>query len=155
VKIEFEGRTWEFDEREIDVRQGIVIHMVHGMTIAEFSAGLPELDARSLQSAYWLMLQQNGVVKPIADCNFKAVAFAEAYGEAYAAEVAAREAQAAAEKQAAEDAEDRAGAAGPTGPLQDAPASPMSASLTATTPQPVQRYLPPPPGYDPGQPIVS
>jgi hypothetical protein len=130
VKINFEGRDWDFDETQITVKQGIVIHLAHGMTIAEFSAGLPALDARSLQAAYWLMKQQNGVVLPIKDCDFRAVPFAEAYGEAYAAEKAAEEAQA---EKAAEEA-----AAVPTSPPPAGPASPTSGTPADTIPPPLQ-----------------
>lgn len=125
MKITFEGRDWEFDETEITVKQGIAIYLVHSITIAEFSEGLVMLDPRALQAGYWLMLQQNGVVKPIADCDFRAAAFAEAYATARVAEQEA-EKQAEAEQAAAE-------AAGPTSLPQDAAASPGPVSPTATT----------------------
>jgi uncharacterized membrane protein len=153
VKIEWDGRPWDFDESEITVKQGIVIHLAHGITVAEFSQGLVTMDARALQAGYWLMLQQNGVIKPIADCDFKAVPFAEAYATARLAEMRAeeeeqkaREAAEQAARDAGLDAGDRAGAMGPTSPLPAGPPSLTSAIPTATTPQPVQRYLPPPPG---------
>lgn len=159
MKIDFEGRTWEFDESEITVKQGIVIHLAHGITIAEFSQGLITMDARALQAGYWLMLQQNGVIKPIAELDFKAVPFAEAYANARLAEIAAEEEAEKARKAAEQarldaglDASDRAAAVVPTSPLPADPPSPASAYPTATTPQP---YLPPPPGYDPGNPIAS
>lgn len=159
MKIEWDGRQWDFDESDITVKQGIVIHMAHGITVAEFSEGLVTMDARALQAGYWLMLQQNGVTKPIADCDFKAVAFAEAYATARLAEMRAEEeakkAMEAAEqarRDAGLDASDRAAAVVPISPLPDGPPSPTFAIPTATTPQ---QYLPPPPGYDPGSPIVS
>lgn len=85
MKLEFEGRTWDFDPDDLDVRQASVLHLTHGMTIRAWSDGFAELDYRSYHFAYWLMLQQNGVIRPIADCNPKVVEFIVAYQEAQAA----------------------------------------------------------------------
>lgn len=93
MKITFEGRDWEFDESEITVKQGVAIHLAHGITIAQFSQGLIDMDARALQAGYWLMLQQNDVVKPIAACDFRAVAFAEAYANGRLADMEAEKAK--------------------------------------------------------------
>lgn len=151
MKIDFEGRTWKFSQETIGVKQGLAIHFAYGLTIKALLEGIQQLDVRAIQCDYWLMLQQNGIEKPIKDCEFDTLAFMAAMGEAREAEEAAENAAA----DAARDAEDRVGAVGPTGPLPDGPPSPTSGTPTATTPQPVQQYLPPPPGYDPGNPIVS
>jgi hypothetical protein len=131
VKIDFEGRTWEFSQETFTVRQGMAIFLAYGLTIRDLLEGVQRLDVRAIQCDYWLMLQQNGIEKPIKDCEFDVLAFMAAIGEARDAEEAA-EAAAAGAKRAGEEA-----ALVPTSPLPDAPASPVPASPTATTPQPV------------------
>jgi hypothetical protein len=150
VKIEFEGRTWEFDQNTITIKQGVAIWYAHKLTIHEYLQALGKLDGRAVQVARWLMMQQNGMITPLADADGDAIAFMAAYGDAAQAEADAEQAA----QDAQLDASDRGAAAVPTSPLPAVPPSPMSASLTATTQQPVQ-YRPPPPGYDPGGPIVS
>lgn len=86
MKINFEGREWEFDGDDIDVRQAMVLHMTYGMTLSAWSDGMTGVDQRAYHFAYWLMLQQNGVIKPIGECNPKIIAFALAYTEAVTAE---------------------------------------------------------------------
>lgn len=131
MKINFEGREWDFDEDEIDVRQATVLYLTYQMTIRDWIGGVGEVDQRSLHFTYWLMLQQNGVVKAIADCNPKIIAFGVAYGEA-------REAAAAADVVAGAEAE--TAAAVPTIPSPPgAPAWSGPATPTDTTPpQPVR-----------------
>ena len=97
MKIEFEGRTWQFDEDEITVKQGIAIHLAYGFTVSAWLEELAKLDPRAVQCTLWLMYQQNGVSKPIADCDGSLVAFMTAYTEARQAEA---EADAAAEAEA-------------------------------------------------------
>jgi hypothetical protein len=119
LKIDFEGREWDFEPSDdLDVKQAMVLHLAHGMTIAEYSSGIDGLDQRAYHFAYWLMLQQNGVVKPIAECNPKIVQFAAAVTEARIAEGKRLEA----EKEAKAAAED--GKPGPTVPPPGLPAAP-------------------------------
>ena len=127
MKIDFEGRTWDFDEDEIDLKQATVLYMTYKMTLGEWIEGIGKADQRALGFAYWLMLQQNGVVKPIADCNPKIVAFAVAYGTA-------REEAAAAN--AVAEAEAATVAAVPTIPPSPSgdPPSPEPSTPTATSP---------------------
>lgn len=75
MRVTFEGREWEFDENAITLKQGIAVHLAHGLTLAEWMDGVRRLDARAIQASYWLMLQQNGVIKPIADCDCDAAEF--------------------------------------------------------------------------------
>lgn len=112
MKIDFEGRTWEFDADAITLKQGVAIHMAYGMTVLEMLDGLrildkpPDgdgtvrdyggtrpLDSRSLHCLYWLMLQQDGQRKALADADANVVNLMTAYMEGLKAEV---EAQAAA-----------------------------------------------------------
>lgn len=128
MKIEFEGRTWQYDEDEITLEQAMAMRLVHGLTILDWQEGLARLDERALQCSYWLMLNQNGIVKPVLECEFSPVAFTVAYRDAQAAERAAEKAKAEAEKAAAD----------PTPPpsLTGSAESPESATQTDTTPPP-------------------
>ncbi len=125
--IDFEGRSWDFDPDLLDVKQATVLYLTYKMTISEWSAGFQAMDQRAYHFAYWLMLQQNGVVKPIADCNPKIVAFMSAYADAAitaAGEAAAAEAEAAADPTAGP----------PPGPPDGTTGSAVPASPTVTTP---------------------
>lgn len=158
MQIEWDGKTWEFDAEDINFKQGEQIYRYYQLTIEDYSDGLDHMDQRSFHVAYWLMRQQAGDKSlGLANCGeVKVVPYMLALTEARVAVAKAeKEAEdaAKAEQDAALDAEDRSAAVGPTGPLPEDPPSPMSAIPPATTP--VQRYLPPPPGYDPGSPIVS
>lgn len=130
MKITFEGRVWDFDEDEIDVKQAMVLHLAYGMTLKGWIEGIGQVDQRALTFTYWLMRQQNGVVEPIADCNPKIIAFAAAYGDARDAEAKAAEAKAAAETEAAVPVVPTT-LSPPGEPLSPGPVTP-----TATTPLP-------------------
>lgn len=121
MKVNWDGREYDFDWKTVMVKQGIVIHLAHGITISEYLQGLTKSDPRALQSAYWLMLQQAGIIKPIADCDFDAIAFAEAILKGIAAEEEAEAAQPEPEPV-------------PTSPPPGEAASPTSATPTDTTP---------------------
>jgi hypothetical protein len=128
MNINFEGRTWKFDQDTITVKQGIAIHLAHGLTILDLLNGIKALDPRAIQADYWLMLQQNGITKPIADCDFDSLAFMAALGEATDAEATEELAKAEAAAQAA-------AAEVPTSLPPAGAASPTSATPTGTTPQ--------------------
>jgi hypothetical protein len=89
VKIDFEGRVWEFDPNVVDVQQGIAIWLAHGLTLLDWEEGMERADPRALQCTYWLMLAQNGTVKAIKDCNFAVGPFSVALQAAQEAEAAA------------------------------------------------------------------
>lgn len=145
MRITFEGREWSFDEDEITIKQGIAIHMAYGFTVSTWLQQLAELDSRAVQCALWLMWQQNGVIKPIADCDGGLVKFMQAYTEARTTEM---EASAVAE---AEAAAVQAVPAVPTVPVAaEAHQWPGPGYQTAMTqppqpPEPLQR--PAPTGY--------
>lgn len=139
MKIDFEGRTWEFSQETIGVKQGLAIHFAYGLTIRALLEGIQQLDVRAIQCDYWLMLQQNGIEKPIKDCEFDTLAFMAALGDA-------REAEEAAEKAAQEAAEAAEVQAVPTSLPPGDPASPTSGTPTDTTPQHAVPAEPLPPG---------
>lgn len=125
MKVEFEGRTWEFDPDDLDVRQATVLHLTHGMTIKAWSDGFADLDYRSYHFAYWLMLQQAGIVRPIADCNPKVIDFIVAYQEGRTAEAAAQAAEEVPEPDPTNEP--------PSGPQGEPTASKAHVSQKATT----------------------
>jgi hypothetical protein len=96
VKIDFEGREWDFDPDRMDVRQATVLYMTYQLTIEQYGDGYDALDQRVYHFAYWLMLQQNGVVKPIAECNPQVIEFIAAVTKARVAADKADEEKAAA-----------------------------------------------------------
>jgi len=95
--INFEDRDWDFQLEEIDLKQAIAIQLAYGFTLDDWYQALEHSDARALQCLYWLMLQQNGVIKPIAECNCKIMALGEAMAAAQEAAAAAAKAAEAAE----------------------------------------------------------
>jgi hypothetical protein len=128
LRITFEGREWQYDEDAVSVQQAVAMHFAYGFTLADWSDAVPKLDPRAIQCVYWLMLQQNGIKKPLKECEFALVPFVIAYGEAQRAT-----ADATAPAQATADPT--------TQPSPTAsPASPVPAFQTTMTP------LPPGPG---------
>lgn len=119
LHIKFEGREWLWDtDIRLTVKQGIAMHLAHGMTVTDWLGGLKTGDARSWQCTYWLMLQKNGVIKPLADCDFELFDFMSAYGEA-------RDRAKAAGELTDDDDEDEADPTTPPPPsLPDVPPSP-------------------------------
>ena len=134
MQIEFEGRTWEFDPDDLDVKQATVLYVTYQMTIMQYSQGFDVLDQRAYHFAYWLMLQQNGVVKPIADCNPKIIGFIAAVTEARVADRAAEVAEAA-EAETRLAAETDPTSEPPGGPQGEPTASTASATQKATNRQ--------------------
>lgn len=125
MKIHFEDRDWEFDQGAIDLQQAIAIQLAYGFNLNDWYQGLEDADARALQCLYWLMLQQNGIVKPIKECNCPIMALAEALTEAQQAEAAAAKAAREAEKAEPDPT--------PLPSLPDVPPSSAPGYPTATT----------------------
>lgn len=119
MQITFEGRTWDFVLEDIDLKQAIAIQLTYGFTLDDWYKALENSDARALQCLYWLMLQQAGEIKPIAECNCKIMALAEAMTAAMEAE----EAAARAAKEAEQAAEVPAVPTQPAGAASSAPGS--------------------------------
>jgi hypothetical protein len=145
VIIRFEDRDWEYDPgSDMDVQEAVAIHLTYGMTVADWTTGLKQLDARSWQVVYWLMLRRNGVTRAIKDCSFPLIAFVTAYTDA-----------ARAARQGLEDVPDEVDPTNPPLPSRPAvPPSPGPSSRPDTTPPPPvpPPPVPPPPastGYSP------
>lgn len=125
MKIEFEGRTWDLDVDSMDVRQATVLYLTYQLNIEQYNDGFDALDQRVYHFAYWLMLQQAGVVKPIAECNPQIIQYMAAVTEARVAETKAAKADAEAEPDPTNS---------PPSPT-DSAASPASSTPTGTTRQ--------------------
>lgn len=120
--ITWDGRTWDFDPEQMDIQQGIAIFLAWGFTLEGYEEAAEHADPRALQCMYWLMLQQNGIEKPIKECNFDLVPYFMAIQEAQAAEAASK---------AAAEPEPELGPTPPAGPPSPEPPTPP-----ATTPPP-------------------
>lgn len=117
MKVEFDGRTWQLDVSDINLKPAMVIEAFVGRPLGEWADSLTtEYDGdgavtrdpsrepgflRSVAAMYWLMLAQNGEVKftptgadpGIADVDFPLGAFSQAVGDAMLADAAALAAQ--------------------------------------------------------------
>ena len=92
ITVHFEGRDWEFEDDRLTIAQAMVMHAEHGLTLRAWQDGIKELDPRAIQCTYWLMLQQNGIEKPLKDLDFDAIGYMGAYVEALQAEKERKEA---------------------------------------------------------------
>lgn len=107
MQIQFQGRTYSYDETKIDINQAYVIKANTGWTIRGWQENLEQLDPHAIAHLWWIILAQNGETRNIADLgNFPVVALMVAIGEAAEAEQA------------------RQTAGQPGGPTPPAPASP-------------------------------
>ena len=148
MKIDFNGRTWDFDSTEVTLKQAFVIKdstkddaYPAGRSLGAWNRGLNDAEPSCVRAAYWLMLQQAELPCPIGDLEFSVIKFNNALMTVAKAEQDAEAARKAAEEKAREEAE--AAAAVPT-----RAASPTSGSPPGTTPGPQ-------PGSDASSPAVS
>jgi hypothetical protein len=93
MKIDFDGRTWQLDLDDIDLKQGIQVQAHTGLTLRKWEAALTDDDnprfLESYQALYWVMLAQNGEPQPpeIGEVNFKVIRFFEAVITAFEAAI--------------------------------------------------------------------
>jgi hypothetical protein len=125
--ISFEGRDWVYDQEKISVQQGIAMFQAWGFTLETWEEALKATDPRAMQCLYWHMLAQNGVTKPLRECDFDMAEFAEALGNGADAERAAR---AAARTPPPPEPAAEPGPTLPAGPLSPGPPSPPDTTLT-------------------------
>lgn len=84
--IHFDGKDYQFDPEEIDVRQAMVIKVKTGLNLLQWQAALEQADVDAIKALYWLMLAQNGVAADIDMVNFKLVKLMNAFNDAQKAE---------------------------------------------------------------------
>ena len=94
MKIEFEGRVYDFDLDELDVEQALRIekHIKAaglGETLLEWEQGLEKASAPCFQALGWLILRGGDLSVRIGDVNFKVMKLARVWGEAAERERAA------------------------------------------------------------------
>lgn len=82
LKVEWDGRTYSLDIKQVDVRQAMNILNIHGLTVKAYNEGIVQLDPRSQQALMWLMLDQNGVKTNMRDLNFDIFEFMDAINTA-------------------------------------------------------------------------
>lgn len=130
MKIDFEGRTWEWDSDRIGIDEWREIKRKLKMTPRAIQEGINEADPDSMTVVYWTMLRQDGQQNAVLSDALKPdiIALNNAVGTANERE----EAEQAAREQA--DLEAAAAKAAELGPTQPAgPTSPGPLSLTDTT----------------------
>lgn len=91
MKINYDGREYNFDLEEIDLTQATIIKDKYGLTLMGLEEGLMNGDPAVLRSLYWVMLAQNGEPDDIERVNFKIVKFAKALDKAGTEEAAKSE----------------------------------------------------------------
>jgi hypothetical protein len=122
--ITFEGRDWDFRDDKIGIQQAMAMHLEHGLTLRAWQEGITDLDPRAIQCSYWLMLQQNGEIRPLRGLDFEAIEFMAAYIAALQAER---------EKEAAEPDPTQDGSPPEGIPTPTSPGSSMSRSAKSAT----------------------
>jgi hypothetical protein len=78
MKVDYEGKTYNFELEEITVSQATVLKRRLGLTLLSLDAGLNEGDPDALRAVYWLMLDQSGERVDIDEVDFKIVKLANA-----------------------------------------------------------------------------
>jgi hypothetical protein len=112
VKIEFEGRTWSYDDDLITVGQAETIEAApggwawtltsesgtaeprSGRSVYDWRQAVGESNARAFRYMYWLMREQNGDPVPLEEASFAFPKFVAAFLAGWRAEVEARTAEA-------------------------------------------------------------
>jgi hypothetical protein len=144
--IPWDGRDYSWDtDMDLDVQEGVAIHLTYGLTVMGMFDGLKDADARAWQCQYWLLMKHNGVkVGKIADCSFPLLKFMGVWADAMKAAGATDD----------EDEPDPTNLP-PSSPVP-APLSPVPASPTATIPAavPVPQFAPST-AYTPSPSLVS
>ena len=83
MRIEWNGRTYEYDDAAVTVSQAQILKNETGIKWpAEFFDLLKETDPTAVQALMWLVRTQSGEQLRIADCDGSIVQFLEAYAKA-------------------------------------------------------------------------
>lgn len=150
MKIDFQGRVYDLDLSDINIKPAMVIQGYTGLSVNAFAESLTDTaDAggniteraadkpgflKSLAAVHWLMLQQNGVTSVIGDADFPVGAFSEAVAGGVTAEALA-------------EAEAHANAGPEPDPTRPSPGSaPSPGQPSPTSPPPPQQAAPDAPG---------
>lgn len=88
MKIDFEGRTWSYDDDEITVQQAEVIEQETEGSVADWAQSRAGLGSKTYRILYWLMCAQNGESVQLDEVNFRLLPFVTAFTTALRAETA-------------------------------------------------------------------
>ena len=91
MKIEYEGRVYDYDLDDLDVEQSLKIEKHIGGTMLDWEQGLAKASVACFQALGWMILHGGDLSVPISSVNFKVMKLATAWAEAQAAEAAAAE----------------------------------------------------------------
>ena len=91
MKIEYEGRVYDYDLDDLDVKQAMKIEQHVGGTLLDWQNGLANASTLCVQALGWVLLHDGDLTIPIDSVNFKPVKLARAWGEAAEREAAAAE----------------------------------------------------------------
>jgi len=93
MKIDFEGRAWQFEMDEVTVKQGEVIAAYTGLSLSAWYRSLLDPDSlgwlKSMQCLYWLIREQNGEGIPLESADFAPLKLMAAFNDAAGAETSA------------------------------------------------------------------
>lgn len=91
MKIDFEGRVWDFDPHDISVKQGTAIAGHTGLSPHAWYKSLTDTDSlgwlKSMQCLYWLMREQAGESIPLKTAEFATLKLFLAFSAAIEAEI--------------------------------------------------------------------
>lgn len=88
MKIDFEGRTWSYDDDEITVQQAEAIEQETGGSVTDWAQSRAGLSSQTYKILYWLMCAQNGDPVQLDGVNFRLLPFVTAFTAALRAEMA-------------------------------------------------------------------
>lgn len=142
MKVDFEGRQYEWDFDSIGVDEWRVVKRVYKMTPKAVQLGIDEADPDAMTVAYWTMLQQSGLPAGTLGDNLKPdiLALNQAIGTAAEQELAERQEREKAELEAAAEQAAKVPPTLPAGPPSAAP--PSQATTTQTLPGPAETTTP-------------
>ena len=95
ISIQYEGRSWRYDERAVTVQTATIIKRAKGFSFPDgLYRAFREVDPDAIQTLAWIIRGQNGVVEQIDDVNWSVLDFIDAFAEGAkgAAEDAAKDA---------------------------------------------------------------
>jgi hypothetical protein len=93
MKIEFEGKVYDFDLDDLNSDEAKTIKDHYGLNLGDFTRSIFDSDPDAIIGAYWLMRRQNGEpdLAPENVKSFKIVTFLSAFADGVAAQVKEQE----------------------------------------------------------------
>ena len=84
MRIQWQGRDWNYDDRNVTVSMAKIVSQETGIKWpADFADALQQMDPLAIQALMWLVRAQNGYQERIDEVDGSIVEFLEAYGEAF------------------------------------------------------------------------